>query len=493
MCAHVCVCLPSSVSLFVYELISQSPFAFQHTAKVCAFCPPDVSSLNGLFFSDMSVCLSDCLTVCLSVYQSVCLSAYLSVCPSISLSVGVFVPVWALTVSRAYSSPGNTLEVVTSKWWAAYVATAWMRYSGSRSQIWRSGGGDSGSWDIKIGRTGSTKLKFSLGADSSKSGKHRQHRICSITLLYDVAAEWSMGSRHRSWTWNTYICDIIIGSAEALPTLCARCARWEREIQREKERERERERQKWRHHCHAKIGDEFTLSLAKIRTIAIRSHFSLPNIRNCRFSLHTSRLSFLKWSPLWRWNSQWVHTFHCQKISPSFSDSLKWRKPHDEWSKTKDKIMIKILLSPIIGSAEALPILCVRYFRWERERERETDRQRRKWRHHCRAKIGDEFPLSLAKNSHLAMSLHFPLPKIRTSRFSLHTSRLSLHGKVYHCGAENRNEFTRLPKFFSPSLFPLFQMARAARRVIENPRQMIKSYPVLFWHFCSSHRKNESN
>ena len=28
------------------------------------------------------------------------------------------------------------------------------------------------------------------------------------------------------------------------------------------------------------------------------------------------------------------------------------------------------------------------------------------------------------------MSLHFPLPKIRTFRFSLHTSRLSLHGEV---------------------------------------------------------------
>ena len=78
----------------------------------------------------------------------------------------------------------------------------------------------------------------------------------------------------------------------------------------------------------------------------------------------------------------------------------------------------------IIGSEEALPILCVRYIWWERERERE--RERRKWRHHCRAKIGDEFTLSLAKNSHLAMSLHFPLPKIRTFRFSLHTSHLTL-------------------------------------------------------------------
>ena len=28
------------------------------------------------------------------------------------------------------------------------------------------------------------------------------------------------------------------------------------------------------------------------------------------------------------------------------------------------------------------------------------------------------------------MSLHFLLPKIRTFRFSLHTSRLSLHGKI---------------------------------------------------------------
>ena len=53
------------------------------------------------------------------------------------------------------------------------------------------------------------------------------------------------------------------------------------------------------------------------------------------------------------------------------------------------------------------------------------------------------------------MSLHFPLPKIRTSRFSLHTSRLSLHGEVYHCGAENRNEFTlSIAKFFFALFVP---------------------------------------
>ena len=91
--------------------------------------------------------------------------------------------------------------------------------------------------------------------------------------------------------------------------------------------------------------------------------------------------------------------------------------------------------------------------------------------------IGDEFTLSLAKNSHFSfLPSHFPsLPSRRD----------------HHCGAEIRNEFTlSVAKIFSPSLFPLFQMARAARRVIENPRQMIKSCPVLY---CSSHRKNESN
>ena len=69
---------------------------------------------------------------------------------------------------------------------------------------------------------------------------------------------------------------------------------------------------------------EFTLPLQKIRTF--------------RFSLHTSCLSFLKWSSLWRWNSQWVHTYRCQKNSPSlFRLCLEWREPRDEWSKTQEK------------------------------------------------------------------------------------------------------------------------------------------------------------
>ena len=109
-------------------------------------------------------------------------------------------------------------------------------------------------------------------------------------------------------TWeNLQIAKHIIGSAEALPILCVRYFRWERE--------RERERRKWRHHFRAKIGDEFTLSLAK------NSHnwqwaYTFP----CqKFALFVSPFTlpvspFTERSPLWRWNSQWVHTFHCQKF-----------------------------------------------------------------------------------------------------------------------------------------------------------------------------------
>ena len=53
---------------------------------------------------------------------------------------------------------------------------------------------------------------------------------------------------------------VIIGSTEALPVFCMRCARWERERERERERyrerERERERRKWRHFSNAEIGEE---------------------------------------------------------------------------------------------------------------------------------------------------------------------------------------------------------------------------------------------
>ena len=88
------------------------------------------------------------------------------------------------------------------------------------------------------------------------------------------------------------------------------------------------------------------------------------------------------------------------------------------------------------------------------------------------------------------MNLHFPLPKIRTIgdeltlslakirtfRFSLHTFRLSLHGEVTIVALKFAMSLHfPLPKIFSPSLFPLFQMARAARRVIESTSLMLNS------------------
>ena len=116
----------------------------------------------------------------------------------------------------------------------------------------------------------------------------------------------------------------------------------ERERERDTDRERERRkwvRRKWRHHCRAKIGDEFTLSLAK-NWYNWRWAYTFP----CqKFALFVSPFTlpvspFTERSPLWRWNSQWVPTFHCQKFfRPLCSPSFKWHEPRDEWSKTQDK------------------------------------------------------------------------------------------------------------------------------------------------------------
>ena len=151
----------------------------------------------------------------------------------------------------------------------------------------------------------------------------------------------------------------------------------------------------------------------------------------------------------------------------------------------------------IIGSAEALPyilreVLLVR----ERERYRERERDRRKWRHHCRAKIGDEFTLSIAKNSHnWRWAYTFPCQKFAlfVSPFTLPVSPFTERSPWWRWNSQWVHTFLiSIAKNVSALglCSPLFQMARAARRVIENPRQKIKSCPVLF---CSSHRKTESN
>ena len=81
--------------------------------------------------------------------------------------------------------------------------------------------------------------------------------------------------------------------------------------------------------------------------------------------------------------------------------------------------------SIIIGSAEALPILCVRYIRWERERERERDTEREREREKdgsdvtiVALKLAMSFALLLAKNLHLSIGEEFcafPCEKICTS------------------------------------------------------------------------------
>ena len=127
----------------------------------------------------------------------------------------------------------------------------------------------------------------------------------------------------------------IIGSAEALPILCVRYFRWERERERYRERERD--------------GSDVTIVAPKLAmntlSLAKNSHnwrwaYTFP----CqKFALFVSPFTlpvspFTERSPLWRWNSQWVHTFHCQNFfRPLCSPSFKWHEPHDEWSKTQDK------------------------------------------------------------------------------------------------------------------------------------------------------------
>ena len=103
----------------------------------------------------------------------------------------------------------------------------------------------------------------------------------------------------------------------------------------------------------------------------------------------------------------------------------------------------------------------------ERERYRERERERRKWRHHCRAKIGDEFTLSLAKNSHnWRWAYTFP-------------SR-----RGHHCGTEIRNEFTlSIAKiFFALFLPPLSNgTSRATSDRKPKTKDQILPSPTLFF------------
>ena len=120
-----------------------------------------------------------------------------------------------------------------------------------------------------------------------------------------------------------------------------------------------------------------------------------------------------------------------------------------------------------MGSAEALPILCVRYIRWERERERDTEREREREREKdgsdvtfVALKLAMSFALLLAKNVHLsigkefcafpcqyfapqfltfwnALSSHFPLPK--TLHFSKQFVFFALSNGVIDRGSKQQS------------------------------------------------------
>ena len=109
----------------------------------------------------------------------------------------------------------------------------------------------------------------------------------------------------------------------------------------------------------------------------------------------------------------------------------------------------------------------------EREREREIQTER----------DGSDVTIVALK---LAMNLHFPLPKIRTFRFSLHTSRLYLvpSRRGHHCGAEIRNEFTLsiAKKCFALFVPPLSNgTSRATSDRKPKTNDQILPSPVLFF------------
>ena len=116
---------------------------------------------------------------------------------------------------------------------------------------------------------------------------------------------------------------------------------------REREIQTDRERRKWRHHCRAKIGDEFTISLAKF---AIGDELTLSLAKNSHFSFlpsHFPSLPSRTGLPLWRWKSQWVHTFHCQNFFALFVPSISngtSRATSDRKPKTNDQILSRPIL-----------------------------------------------------------------------------------------------------------------------------------------------------
>ena len=213
-----------------------------------------------------------------------------------------------------------------------------------------------------------------------------------------------------------------------------------RERERRKWVRRKWVRRKWRHHCRAKIGDEFTLSLAK------NSH-----------------------------NWRWVYTFPCQKFALFVSAFTLPVSPFTERSPLLLLLLLWYILRGLSSSKGLIGGLSsIVQDKKDNRKERKTNRKKKIKKKEKKKKL--EWRPKEEKSK-----------QTRRRKERCTSSELKVKD---HCGAEVRNEFTLsiAKKFFALFVPSLSKMARAARRVIENPRQMIKSCPVLY---CSSQRKNE--
>ena len=84
----------------------------------------------------------------------------------------------------------------------------------------------------------------------------------------------------------------------------------------------------------------------------------------------------------WKWNDFFgqgsmytqSHTTLCRGLVALNDSNVIFLKKTTALGKTPNSDQPFAVARNIIGSAEALPILCVRYFWWERERERERER-----------------------------------------------------------------------------------------------------------------------
>ena len=119
-----------------------------------------------------------------------------------------------------------------------------------------------------------------------------------------------------------------------------------------------------------------------------------------------------------------------------------------------------------------------------RERERDTDRERRKWRNHCRAKIGDEFPLSLAKISHnWRWAYTFPCQKFALfiSPFTLPISPFTERSPLWSWNSQRVHTF-RCRKFFALFVPPLSNgTSRTTSDRKPKTNYQILPSPILFF------------